>query len=332
MNLSAPRTVSAPRIVYMGTPDFAVAPLDRLLSSGSNVAGVITAPDRPAGRGKLIRYSAVKQYLLLNNPEIPILQPTNLKDPDFAEELKAIAPDLQIVVAFRMLPEVIWRIPRTGTFNLHASLLPQYRGAAPINHAIINGETETGVSTFLIDDKIDTGNILLQQSIQIGEQETAGELHDRLMEAGAGLVIQTVSGLTEGKLQARSQDSLLNEYPVLKKAPKIFKEDCRIKWEQPGRQVFNLIRGLSPYPGAFTYLQRNQGEAVLCKIYTSAFRPSTQSSSPGSIQSDGKANLEVSVPDGWIQVLSIQQEGKRRLDIRDFLAGTDLSTGHCRFA
>ncbi|MEN8202564.1 MAG: methionyl-tRNA formyltransferase [Bacteroidota bacterium] len=323
---------SALRIVYMGTPDFAVAPLDKILRSGGNVVAVITAPDRPAGRGKRIRFSAVKEYLLRNRPEIPMLQPSNLKDPGFVEELRSIAPDLQIVVAFRMLPEMVWRIPKKGTFNLHASLLPQYRGAAPINHVLINGEKETGVSTFLIDDKIDTGNILLQQSISIGNQESAGELHDRLMDAGAGLVLQTVEGLAAGDLQARPQDSLHGNSSDLKKAPKIFKEDCRINWNKEGMQVFNLIRGLSPYPGAFTYLHRDQGQAILCKIFKSTFRPGEQAHTPGTIQSDGKTFLEVSVQGGWIQVLSIQQEGKRKLEIRDFLAGTSLTTGPCRFS
>jgi len=296
------------------------------------VVAVITAPDRPAGRGKKIRFSAVKEYILESRPEIPLLQPTNLKDPGFAEELRDFAPDLQIVVAFRMLPEKVWCIPERGTFNLHASLLPQYRGAAPINHVLINGESQTGVSTFLIDHKIDTGNILMQQSIPIGDQENAGELHDRLMKAGADLVLQTVEGLTAGTLQAKTQDSLLSAGSELKKAPKIFKEDCRINWKQDGIQVFNLIRGLSPYPGSFTYLHRDQGEAVLCKIFSSTFRPEEHNHTPGSIKSDGKTFLEVSVPGGWIQVQSIQQEGKRRLGIRDFLAGTSLATGPCRFS
>jgi len=323
---------SSLRIVYMGTPDFAVAPLHKLLRAGAQVVGVITAPDRPAGRGKRIRISAVKEYLLQNSPDIPLLQPSKLKDPGFLAELRSLAPDLQIVVAFRMLPELVWRIPKKGTFNLHASLLPQYRGAAPINHVLINGETKTGVTTFLIDEKIDTGNILLQESLSIGDQESAGELHDRLMSKGADLVVQTVDGLAQGSLQARSQDSLVNAESELRKAPKIFKEDCRIKWDQDGKQVYNLIRGLSPYPGAFTYLYRDQGKPVLCKIFSSAFRPEEKDHVPGKIQTDGKTILEVSVQGGWIQVFSIQQEGKRRLDVRDFLAGTGLTNVPCRFS
>ena len=212
------------RIVYMGTPDFAVTPLDKLMKAGCTVVAVITAPDKPAGRGKKIRVSAVKQFVLNHDQDIPILQPVNLKDPEFVKVLRDLEPDLQIVVAFRMLPEIIWRIPCLGTFNLHASLLPQYRGAAPINHAIINGETETGVTTFMIDEKIDTGNILLQENTVIGDLDTAGELHDRLMELGAKLVLETVNLLSEGNLKAQSQDSFLNSEKELKNAPKIHKE------------------------------------------------------------------------------------------------------------
>jgi methionyl-tRNA formyltransferase len=316
----------------MGTPGFAVAPLDRLLGSGEQVVAVVTAPDRPAGRGKKIRFSAVKEYMLQHRPDIPLLQPANLKDPGFIEELRSLHPDLQIVVAFRMLPELVWRIPEKGTFNLHASLLPQYRGAAPIHHVLINGETETGLTTFLIDEKIDTGNILLQQSIAIGDQENAGELHDRLMKAGSDLVLQTVEGLAKGNLEPKSQDSLVTAGGELKKAPKIFKEDCRINWEQDGMQIFNLIRGLSPFPGAFTYLHRDQGDPVLCKIFAATFRKEKHNYPPGIIQSDGKSLLEVSVQGGWIQVKSFQQEGKRRLEIKDFLAGVSLTNGPYRFS
>jgi len=319
------------RIIYMGTPDFAVAPLVKLLESGFNVVGVITAPDKPAGRGKKIRQSPVKQYSLQNNPDIPILQPANLKDPEFVQHLREMEPDLQIVVAFRMLPEVIWRIPRLGTFNLHASLLPQYRGAAPIHHAIINGETETGVTTFLIDEKIDTGNILLQEKTTIGDMETTGELHDRLMDLGATLVLKTVSGLAQNNLQAKSQDHFLGSETQLKKAPKIFKEDCRITWDGSVRDVFNQIRGFSPYPGAFTFLSTGQDEKILCKIFSATFETGPQDRSPGTIHTDGKKFMEVALKDGAIRILSIQMEGKRRLDIRDFLAGIKLTSSPCRF-
>ncbi len=320
------------RILYMGTPDFAVAPLEKLLQSGKDVVGVITAPDRPAGRGKKIRLSAIKAYLLQNHPQIPILQPNNLKDPAFVEQVQALKPELQIVVAFRMLPEVIWQIPEIGTFNLHASLLPQYRGAAPINHVLINGESETGVTTFMIDQKIDTGRILMQERIKIGPLESAGELHDRLMEAGANLVLETVTRLTDGSLVARSQEEFINPQSKLRTAPKIYKEDCRINWEQTGFKVFNQIRGLSPYPGAFGHLHKESGTTVLCKIYASVFRTEAHQVSPGTIHTDGKTFLEVSVQGGWIQVLDLQQEGKRRMDVRDFLAGVRLTSGLCRFS
>ena len=320
------------RIIYMGTPGFAVAPLRKLLQAGEHVVAVITAPDKPAGRGKKIRFSAVKQFILDTHPHIPLLQPDNLKDPSFVEQVRSLEPEIQIVVAFRMLPELIWQIPRIGTFNLHASLLPQYRGAAPINHALINGETETGVTTFMIDHKIDTGNILMQEKLSIGAHENAGELHDRLMEAGANLVLETVNGLAKGVLEARSQEDFLDQTGELKKAPKIFKEDCRIDWTQTGARVFNQIRGLSPYPGAFSQLRKDSGEQVLCKIYAAAFRTDNHQQSPGSVQTNGKTELEVAVPGGWIQVLSLQQEGKRRMEIRDFLAGANLTTGLCQFS
>lgn len=322
----------SPRIVYMGTPGFAVAPLKLLLESACNVVGVITAPDRRAGRGKKIRSPEVKTFLLEQESQIPILQPENLKDPAFIEELAALKPELQVVVAFRMLPEVVWRIPSLGTFNLHASLLPQYRGAAPINHVLINGESETGVTTFFIDEQIDTGLILLQERISIGADETAGELHDRLMELGAALVQETVRKISTGQIEARSQDLYLNPEAGLKKAPKIFKEDCRIDWKLPGERLFNLIRGLSPFPGAFTYLEKEGGEALQCKIFTATFEPGVHKEAAGIISSDGKRSLQVALNDGVMHIHSIQLEGKRRMDIKDFLAGFSLRNGACRFS
>lgn len=320
------------RIVYMGSPGFAVRPLQKLLETGCNVVGVITAPDRPAGRGKKIRHSAVKEFLIHHQHDIPVLQPAYLKDPYFVKELQDLNPDLQVVVAFRMLPRVVWSIPTLGTFNLHASLLPQYRGAAPINHAIINGERETGVTTFLIDEQIDTGNILLQEKTAIGEQETAGDLHDRLMETGAGLVLETVRRISAGSLEAKSQDRYTDPKVPLKKAPKIFKENCRIRWDHPGRDVFNLIRGLSPNPGAFTYLSRGKDETLLCKIFSATFEPAPHLDPPGTIYTDGKRSLEVAVKDGVINIQSIQQEGKRKMDTRDFLAGFKLTNEQSRFS
>ena len=319
-------------IVYMGSPGFAVRPLQVLLEAGCNVVGVITAPDRRAGRGKKIRYSAIKEYLLQQDKHIPILQPENLKDPTFIRELDALKPDLQIVVAFRMLPEVVWSIPSMGTFNLHASLLPQYRGAAPINHVIINGESETGVTTFFIDEQIDTGKILLQVRTAIGADETAGELHDRLMELGARLVLETVLQISSGQLNAKSQDQYPDSGSGLKKAPKIFKEDCRIDWNLPGKKLFNLIRGLSPYPGAFTLLEREQGEPLLCKIFTATYEDAPPRDTPGTISTDGKRTLKVAVKDGAIHIHSIQQEGKRKMEIKDFLAGFSLTNGVYRFS
>lgn len=320
------------RIVYMGSPGFAVSPLQKLLDFGCKVVGVITAPDKPAGRGKKIRHTAVKDFLIQNKYDIPLLQPENLKDPDFVKSLEALNPDLQVVVAFRMLPKVVWSIPKLGTFNLHASLLPQYRGAAPINHAIINGERETGVTTFLIDEQIDTGNILLQERTSIGEEETAGQLHDRLMESGASLVLDTIRQISGGSLKAKPQDGYLEPGSDLKKAPKIFKDDCRIHWDRPGQDILNLIRGLSPYPGAFTFLSREKDEAFHCKIFSATFEAKIHKDAPGSIQSDGKRRLEVAVQDGIIDIQSIQLEGKRKMEVRDFLAGFSFRPGQSRFS
>ena len=318
------------RIVYMGTPGFAVAPLKGLLDAGCNIAAVITAPDRPAGRGKKLRSSEVKAFALEHG--LHLMQPSNLKDPEFIGELEALKPDLQVVVAFRMLPEIVWKMPGLGTFNLHASLLPQYRGAAPINHVIINGETRTGVTTFLIDDQIDTGNILLQEETGIGPHESAGELHDRLMILGAGLVVKTVDLIASGSARSISQDQMDESGMVLRKAPKIYKEDCRIQWNNKGAPLQNLIRGLSPYPAAYTYLIRSDGEKVLCKIFSSRFDEGTPAASPGTFRSDGKKNLDVAVQDGWIQIFSLQQEGKKRLNVRDFLTGINLTSYQPRFS
>ena len=311
----------------MGTPGFAVGPLKRLLDSGCQVVGVITAPDRPAGRGKQVRHSEVKEFLLKEELSIPLLQPENLKEPAFLEELGGLEPDLQVVVAFRMLPELVWRIPSLGTFNLHASLLPQYRGAAPINHVLINGEKETGVTTFFIDDQIDTGKILLQERTAIGPEECAGELHDRLKDLGAELVLETVRGLAGGNLEARSQAQFMDPAMVLKKAPKIFKEDCRIDWKLPGERLFNLIRGLSPYPGAYTFMEKEGGKALQCKIFRATFEAGAPSGKPGTINCDGKLVFRVACPDGHIHIHSIQLEGKRRMDIKDFLRGFNPGNG-----
>lgn len=317
------------KIVYMGTPEFAVAPLQRLVEKEYHVVAVITAPDRHAGRGKKIRYSAVKEYAL--SVGLPLLQPENLKSPEFIEELKGLRPDLQVVVAFRMLPELVWSLPSLGTFNLHASLLPDYRGAAPINHALINGEVKTGVTSFLIDAKIDTGNILLQEELSIGEDESAGELHDKLMLLGAELVQQTVDGLAKGTLEAKAQADLIGPDKTLNPAPKIHKQDCRIDWSRPGKEIHNLVRGLSPYPAAFSRLEKEKGQETLCKIFSTRFEPSAHSLPQGSIISEGKKEMKVAVSDGYLHILSLQQEGKRRMSTGEFLLGVSLTSGISRF-
>lgn len=298
------------RIVFMGTPEFAVASLDALIKAGYNVAGVVTAPDKLAGRGMKLTESAVKIYALKNN--LRILQPEKLKDPAFLEELRSLQADLQIVVAFRMLPEVVWNMPPKGTVNLHGSLLPQYRGAAPINWAVINGEQETGVTTFKLQHEIDTGNILLQQTIPIGENETAGELHDRMKEIGAALLVQTVNGLSNDSLQEIPQPKA----DELKHAPKIFTATCRIDWTKTGDEIHNLIRGLSPYPAAFTEL-----DDKTLKIYRSEKEWIIPASTPGRWESDGKTYLKFACSDGYIHLKDIQLEGKKRMMVEDFLRG-----------
>jgi methionyl-tRNA formyltransferase len=302
------------RIVFMGTPEFAVAPLDALVKAGFNIAGVITAPDKPAGRGMQLQQSAVKKYAVEHG--LNVLQPEKLKNPQFLEELKALQADLQVVVAFRMLPEAVWNMPPLGTINLHASLLPQYRGAAPINWAVINGERETGVTTFKLQHEIDTGNILLQEKLAIGDEETTGELHDRMKELGAALVVKTVSGLAEGSLQETPQTALAGNETPLKTAPKIFTETCKIDWTKPADDIFNLIRGLSPYPAAFTYL-----DGKLLKIYKAAKEGPTPALAAGEHETDGKTYLKFAAADGYISIKELQLEGKKKMNVADFLRG-----------
>lgn len=301
------------RIIFMGTPEFAVASLDALVNAGLNIVAVVTAPDKPAGRGLKLNESAVKQYAVAH--QLPVLQPLKLKDPVFIEQLEQLKADLQIVVAFRMLPEIVWNMPPLGTINLHGSLLPQYRGAAPINWAVINGEKETGVTTFKLKHEIDTGNILLQDTFSIGSNETAGEVHDRMKVIGASLLVKTVQGFAAGTLTEKDQDSLIDP-ATLKHAPKIFTETCKIDWNQTADQIHNLIRGLSPYPGALTSL-----DGKVLKIYTSRKEVSATTSAPGTIISDGKTYLKFSCKDGYIYVLNLQLEGKKKMDIEDFLRG-----------
>lgn len=302
------------RIVFMGTPEFAVASLDALVKAGCTIAAVITAPDKPAGRGMKLQESAVKKYAVEKG--LTVLQPEKLKNPQFLEELRSLNADLQIVVAFRMLPEVVWNMPPMGTINVHASLLPQYRGAAPINWALINGEKETGVTTFKLKHEIDTGDILLQERIAIGENETAGELHDQLKESGAQILLKTVQGLADGTLEEKPQTAIGKRQTAIKHAPKIFTETCRIDWNKSVDDVHNLIRGLSPFPGAFTFLNDK-----LLKIYRSEREHQQTATSPGHIETDGKTFLKFACIDGFVPVKEVQLEGKKKMSVEDFLRG-----------
>lgn len=309
------------RIVFMGTPDFAVATLATLVENNYSVVGVLTAPDRPAGRGRKLQESAVKKYAI--EKELSILQPTNLKNEEFLSALKALNANLQIVVAFRMLPKAVWQMPALGTFNLHASLLPSYRGAAPINWAIINGEKETGVTTFFIDDKIDTGEIILQEKIAIADNDTAGILHDKLMKAGADLVLRTAQQIAEGDVQTQKQPDS-NE---LKSANKIFKDTCEVDWKKPINDVYNQIRGLSPYPASWTTLI-NGDDAVFLKIYEASKEIEKHELQTGIIVFD-KTKLKVAVNGGYIKLIEIQLPGKRKMKTSDVLNGLKLTeTAH----
>lgn len=314
------------RIVYMGTPDFAVMPLQRLVEEGYNIVGVVTTPDKPAGRGLKVQESAVKRYAA--SVGLPILQPEKLKAPDFVEAFRALNPDLAIVIAFRMLPEIIWAMPRLGTFNLHASLLPQYRGAAPINWAIINGEQETGVTTFLLNHEIDKGDILGQSRVQILPGDNVGSLHDKLMETGTDLVVRTVEKIAVGDTAPIPQPK--TETTGLKGAPKIFKETCRIDWTQGCNEINNLIRGLSPYPAAWTELVRGESASIL-KIYTVEPEPSPHQEQPGTIRSDNKQIFKVACGDGYIRITELQLAGKKRMHADELLRGfKEIAAYYCQ--
>ncbi|KAA6327919.1 Methionyl-tRNA formyltransferase [termite gut metagenome] len=306
------------RIVYMGTPEFAVEPLRRLTEGGYHVVGVITMPDKPAGRGYKVQYSPVKRYSLEHN--LPLLQPEKLKEEIFIEALRRWKADLQIVVAFRMLPEVVWNMPRLGTFNLHASLLPQYRGAAPINWAVINGETETGITTFFLQHEIDTGRVIQQVHLPIADTDNVGTVHDKLMLLGGRLVIKTVDALIAGTVKSIPQDEL----PVigeLRPAPKIFKETCRIDWEQPVKRIYDFIRGLSPYPAAWAELPISDDERITVKIFESEKILQPHQLLPGTIKTDGKNYIHVAASDGFISIRSLQLPGKKRLETAELLRG-----------
>jgi len=305
------------RIVFMGTPEFAVGILDTIYKNNYEIVGVITAADKPAGRGQKIKYSAVKEYALEKN--LRLLQPTNLKDEAFLEELRSLNANLQVVVAFRMLPEVVWRMPKFGTFNLHASLLPEYRGAAPINWAIINGETKTGVTTFFIDDKIDTGAMILNDEIAIGENETAGELHDRLMVLGSETVIKTLALIKKGNVST----TLQSENPEIKTAYKLNRENCKIDWNKSGREIHNLVRGLSPYPAAWCFIKDNDQEWNV-KIYETRFETENHDHIPGTVTTS-KKEIKVATIDGFVSILSLQFPGKKRMTTQELLNGISFS-------
>ncbi len=308
------------RIVFMGTPEFAVPSLKALIDEGYNVVGVITAPDKKAGRGKKIRMSAVKVFAQSN--KLNILQPHNLKDEVFINELRDLNANLQIVIAFRMLPEVVWLMPEFGTFNLHASLLPQYRGAAPINFAIINGEKSTGLTTFFIDKKIDTGRIIQQEKIDISKTDNAGTLHDKMIKIGSKLILSTVNSIVTDSIAPYAQISISNENDALKSAPKIKKEDCHINWNNQSETIYNFVRGLSPYPAAFSELITNEGTEHLVKIYKVAINSSKEPiKNFGHTLSDGKTYLSVATKSGFIDILELQLSGKKQMNITDFLRG-----------
>jgi methionyl-tRNA formyltransferase len=306
------------RIVFMGTPAFATASLEALIDAGEDIVAVVTAPDKEAGRGRKIRQSDVKQFAL--SRKLQILQPRNLKSDEFLSELRKLKPNLIVVVAFRMLPKKVWEIPEYGTINLHASLLPQYRGAAPINWAIINGEKETGVTTFFINQNIDTGDLIMQESITIGENDNAGTLHDRLMKLGAGVLVDTVKAIANGEAPGIPQEDEIE----LKSAPKIFKEDTRIKWDQSAQEVHNFIRGLSPYPSASCCIEDKDGKTNL-KVFEARPGERCGEGKAGVIRLDDKKHIYVACSDRWIELREIQPAGKRRMLVSDYLNGTSLS-------
>ena len=310
------------RIAYFGTPEFAASQLEAIIGAGYEVAVVVTMPDKPAGRGRKIQYSDVKMTAMEHN--LPLLQPVKLKDPDFLEQLASYQANLFIVVAFRMLPALVWQMPALGTFNLHASLLPQYRGAAPINFAIINGETETGLTTFFLNEEIDKGAVIMREKVSIRPDEAAGELHDELMLLGNKVVVETIKKIESGQVSALAQDEL-TEGQVLKPAPKITKEFCNIDWKQDCQTVYNHIRGLSPYPAAHTQLVSENGEAIDLKVFSSEIERCLHGLPIGSVVTDNKKHLKIALSDGYICLTNIQQSGKKSMPIDDFLRGTQLN-------
>ena len=306
------------RIIFFGTPEFAASQLKAIIAAGYDVVAVVTMPDKPAGRGKKLQFSEVKKTALEH--QLPLLQPEKLKEPIFLHELEAFHADLFVVVAFRMLPSAVWKMPPLGTFNLHASLLPQYRGAAPINHAIINGETETGLTTFFLNEEIDKGEVIMRESVAIRPDETAGELHDELMLLGNRLVVETIRKIETHDIQPVTQE-ILAAGAVLKDAPKIFKDFCYIRWNQNCTDIYNHIRGLSPYPAAHTVLRSEQGDLIELKVYASQIEHTIPSVPTGTVITDAKTFMKVAANDGYIFLTIIQQAGKKAMKIDDFLRG-----------
>ena len=310
------------RIIYFGTPEFAASQLEAILAAGYDVAAVVTMPDKPAGRGKKIQHSEVKKCALAH--QLPLLQPERLKDPDFLQQIDSFEANLFVVVAFRMLPAVVWQRPKFGTFNLHASLLPQYRGAAPINFAIINGETETGLTTFFLNEEIDKGAVIMRKSVAIRPDESAGELHDELMALGNGVMVETLRKIESGHAEALPQETLAGT-SELKTAPKITKAFCDIDWSQDCQTVFNHIRGLSPYPAAHTRLCSATGELLEMKVFASLAEPCTTGLPCGTLVTDHKSYMKIAVKDGFVSLTTVQQAGKKSLSVSEFLRGTPLT-------
>ena len=305
------------RIIYMGTPDFAVEPLKTLVEAGKDVVAVVTMPDKPAGRGHKLQFSPVKEYAL--KAGIPVLQPENLKSPDFLQELASYNADLQIVVAFRMLPEAVWSMPKYGTFNLHASLLPRYRGAAPINWALINGDKETGITTFFLKHEIDTGNIILQEKVAIDEEDNAGDVHDKLMYLGADLVLKTLKMIEEDNVITRPQDDA-----QASPAPKIFKDTAKLDFDKYAADIRNLVRGMAPYPAAWFNIKLQDGNESMMKIFKVSTEEKNHNYSVGTILTDGKKMLKIACKDGFINLLEVQMAGKKRMAAEDLMRGTNL--------
>lgn len=305
------------RIIYMGTPDFAVEPLKTLVEAGKDVVAVVTMPDKPAGRGHKLQFSPVKEYAL--KAGIPVLQPENLKSPDFLQELASYNADLQIVVAFRMLPEAVWSMPKYGTFNLHASLLPRYRGAAPINWAVINGDKETGITTFFLKHEIDTGNIILQEKVAIDEEDNAGDVHDKLMYLGADLVLKTLKMIEEDNVITRPQDDA-----QASPAPKIFKDTAKLDFDKYAADIRNLVRGMAPYPAAWFNIKLQDGNESMMKIFKVSTEEKNHNYSVGTILTDGKKMLKIACKDGFINLLEVQMAGKKRMAAEDLMRGTNL--------